>query len=195
LSWPGGESDREFNGHAGPVMAAILSPDDQLLITAGTDRSVKVWDADTGHLARSFSHHQEFVHCLALRPAPASPNPGEAAKPIECATGSADRTVRVWQPSIGRMVRIIRGHQAPIFSVAYSRDGATLLSAGQDGHVRVFDTDSDELLYAWKAQDDWIYTLAFSPGGDLLATGDWSGALRLWKYTRQQSHLVRESAP
>ena len=42
------------------------------------------------------------------------------------------------------------------------------------------DAESDAVLEQWPAHDDWIYTLAISPDGSQLATGDWSGVVRLW---------------
>jgi len=166
-------------GHAGPVLAVAFSPDGRLAVSTSADRSVKVWEIPTGKLLRSFSHHTAIVHCLAFRPL--GSEFGGEARPAFCATGSDDHTVRVWQPEIGRMVRIVRHHQGPIFALVYSRDGAQLFSAGKEGIVRVIDSESDAILRQWQAHDDWIYALAISPDGRTLATGDWSGEIKVWE--------------
>ena len=85
------------------------------------------------------------------------------------------------------MVRIVRGHGGPVFAVVYSADGSRLYSAGQEGIVRVIDADSDQILHSWAAHDDWIYSLAMSPDGRWLASGDWKGKVKLWD--------LREAAP
>ncbi len=189
LAWPGGETRFRLEGHAGPILAAAYSPDDLLIVTASADRSIKVWDAATGALRRSFSQHTDIVHDLSFRPRVIVN--GEAM-PFYCASAGADKTVRVWQPEIGRMVRIVRGHEAPVFAVAYSRDGQRLYSAGQEGIIRVIDGDSDEILHTWKAHEDWIYAQALSPDGTLLASGDWKGSVRLWDLREAKPTLARE---
>jgi WD40 repeat protein len=78
------------------------------------------------------------------------------------------------------MVRIVRQPEGMILALAYSRDGGRLFSAGTEGVIRVIDGDSDAILQKWKAHDDWIYSLALSPNGKILATGDWQGIIKLW---------------
>jgi WD40 repeat protein len=165
-------------GHAGAVPAVAWSPDAKLLVTAGVDRSLRVWDARSGEMLRALTNHTGPVHCVAFRP----PGPANGNPHPYCASGSEDRTVRVWQPGIGRMVRIVRGHAGPVLAVLYSRDGTCLFSAGTEGVVRVIDAESDRVLRSWKAHDQWIYSLALSPDGKILATGDWSGRVRVWDW-------------
>lgn len=198
LERPDGKLTRTLAGHAGPVLGGAFSPDGKWMVTASADRSVKVWDAISGKLERSFSHHTEIVHCIAFRPASArsaDESRGAAAAPgiAQCATGSDDRTVRIWQPGIGRMVRIIRGHDGPVFALAYHPEGARLFSAGKEGVIRTLDADSDQILHQWQAHGDWIYALAMSPDGRRLASGDWAGKVRLWDLKAGQPSLAGET--
>jgi WD40 repeat protein len=145
--------------------------------TASADRSIKVWSTEDGHLLRTFSQHTESVNALAFRP---RPGVDFQTSPAFCASASDDRTVRIWQPEIGRMVRIIRQHEGPVFALAFVRDGEVLYSGGKEGIVRELDSDSDAVRTQWNAHRDWIYALAVSPNGKTLASGDWSGTVRLW---------------
>jgi WD40 repeat protein len=163
-----------LRGHAAPVLAAAFLPNDRAVVTTSADRSIKVWATEDGRLIRTFTQHTDSIHALAVRPP-------SAGAPVAIATVSDDRTLRVWQPEIGRMVRIVRGHESPPFAVIYARDGASIFTAGRDGIVRRFDAESDTLIEQWKAHDDAIYSLALSPDGATLASGDWSGNVKVWK--------------
>lgn len=170
-----GGSLKEFvtlSGHTRPVFAVTFSPDDQQLVSAGGDRTLKVWNTATGELVRTLAHHTDIVHALAFRPQSAY-----------CASAGADQTVRVWQPAIGRMVRIVRHHDAAVFAVAWHPRGDRLFSAGEEGIVRIIDADSDQVLHSWHAHDDWIYRLAVNPEGTHLASGGWNGAVKVWNLT------------
>jgi len=164
-----------LTGHAGPVLAIAFSPSGQTIVTASADRSLKVWSSADGRLLRSFSHHTEAIHVLAFRPLIGT----EESAPVTCASSGDDRTVRVWQPEIGRMVRIVRQHEAPVFALAWSTDGTSLFSAGKEGIIRRIDGASDTIQAQWHAHDDWIYALALSPDRAALASGDWSGSVRI----------------
>jgi WD40 repeat protein len=159
------------------VQAIAFSPDAQTLVTASVDRSLKVWSAADGRLIRSFGQHTDAVQALGFRPMSSD----QSDAPPMCASGGDDRTVRVWQPTIGRMVRIVRRHEGPVLALAFTPDGRALFSAGQEGIVRRIDADSDAVLDECRTSFDWIYSLAISPDGRTLATGDWAGETRCWK--------------
>jgi len=161
-----------LTGHAGPVLAIAFSPSGNCVATASADRSLKIWSAEDGQLRRTLGQHTGAVHALEFRPR-------DETGPIICATAGEDRTVRVWQPETGRMVRIVRQHDGPVFALAWSRDGSALFSAGKEGIIRRIDGSSDVIRSSWRDGDDWIYALAVSPDGAILASGDWSGAVRL----------------
>ena len=169
-------------GHSGPVLAVAFAPDGSYLVTASADRAVKVWSARDGALARSLNHHLEAVHALAFSPKPEASGAagGDGNVPAICATGSADRTLRLWQPETGRMVRIVRKHEGAILALVWAPDGKSIYTAGAEGLLRKVAADSDEITGSWKAHDDWIHAMAMSPDGRMLATGDASGSVKLW---------------
>jgi WD40 repeat protein len=85
------------------------------------------------------------------------------------ATGSADKTIRIWDLSTGRSLRTLTGHTDLVWSLAFSRDGKRLVSASPDGTLRVWDANSWSLLYALSPDVITVEAL-FSPDSQLLIT-------------------------
>lgn len=164
-------SHRLLRGHSARVLGLAWSPDTSILTSVASDRAVKVWTATQSTPLRTFSQHTEAPNGIAFQPGAPVPT---------CATGGDDRTVRVWQPGIGRMVRIVRNHDAAILALAYAPDGRQIYTADAAGQVRRIDAGSDEVLGSWRASEDWIHALAVHPRNEWIATGDAAGVLRLW---------------
>ena len=168
-----------LQGHAGSVMDLLFDKSDQWLVSGASDRSVKIWNLKTEELHRTYAHHTGIVYSTALR----TSQPDSTGLPFYIATASTDQTVRIWQPEIGRMVRIIRNHHTELFSVAYHPSGNWIASAGKDGVIRCIDANSDQILKTIEAHDDWVYALSFSPNGKWLASGDWKGNIQFHQVT------------
>lgn len=69
------------------------------------------------------------------------------------ASGSYDKTIRIWELSTGRTLRTLTGHTDDVWSLSFSPDGKRLASASQDGTVKVWDTNSWDTLYALNSSE------------------------------------------
>jgi hypothetical protein len=88
------------------------------------------------------------------------------------ASGSDDKTVKIWDAATGTILRSLRGHSATVTSVFFSPDGKTLISSGKDKTVRVWDTATGEALQRSPGVSCEGTPAAFSPDGKFLATTD-----------------------
>lgn len=164
-----GDSLQRLKGHSRGVLAIAVLPDGKQLVSGSVDQSVRVWDVETGELVRTLSNHTAAVRDVAVRTA------GEGLPLI--ATAGADKTVRFWQPTIGRMVRFARLESAPL-TIAWSPDGARLAVTCENGHLRIIDPETTDVIKDAPAVDGWAYTVAASPrGNDMLVAGE-GGQLR-----------------
>ncbi len=102
------------------------------------------------------------------------------------ATGSADRTARLWDitnPYHPEPSATLTGHTASVRSVAISADGNVLATGAYDSTVRLWDiTDRGHpvMLTTITAHGNMIRSVAFAPTGHLLATTSFDHTLRLW---------------
>ena len=156
-------------GHSRGVSALCVLNDGKTLVSAGIDQSVRVWDLHSGELARQLSQHTGPVHALALRP-------GEGGLPM-VASAAGDRTIRFWQPTIGRMVRFVRLDSEPL-DVAWLNEGARIAAACVDGRVRVVDADAVRVTRSFAAIDGWAYAIAVHPTDGSVAVGGSGGEVR-----------------
>ena len=164
----GGAKLLELDQHArtdAPVRAVIgvdISPDGSSIATAGADGSARVFDTETG---------RELVvvrgrHCVR-RPLCRVNRAVFNADGSRIATTGQDATVRVFDAATGRQLRVFRGH-APggfgTYPVAWSPDGARLLSMAADG-TRIWDARTGRQLLALPPQGGPGASAVWSPDG------------------------------
>jgi mitogen-activated protein kinase organizer 1 len=110
------------------VRAVRLTPDSAYCLTAGSDKSVRLWNPHRQLLLQNFvGHNQEVLD------AQGSPDNGNVV------SGGVDRYVYVWDVLNGRPVRHFRSHMGPVQCVAYNHDGTILASGSLDCRVHLYD--------------------------------------------------------
>ncbi len=163
-----GTAIREFKGHSRGVTALCWLPDRETFVSGSIDQSLRVWNADTGELIRSLSQHTGSIHALALRPS-------TEGLPM-VASSATDRTIRFWQPTIGRMVRYIR---LPSVALAIAWiDEETIVASCRDGKLRVVNTFTVQVKRELNAVAKLGYSLAVHPTDGSVAVGGLHGEIR-----------------
>lgn len=158
--------------HGGPIGLLAYSPDGKLLASAGQDKVIRLWDAETGKEIKALEGHTNAVRGLAFVPP-------EKGKPCtHLVSGSLDKTVRVWEIATGKEARLIQQPES-VGAVAVSADGQRIASGTPlaDGVIYLWNREGKQ-LQAWKAHAGGVKALAFSPDGKQLASGgDWGTSL------------------
>ncbi|MBW3543364.1 MAG: hypothetical protein KY476_24180, partial [Planctomycetes bacterium] len=162
-------------GHSRGVRAVCFLDEGGVLVSAGLDHTLRVWNATSGERLRSLDHHTAAVHDLSVRPATAG---SEHAGPPMVASVSDDRTIRLWQPTIGRMVRFVRLAEAVPLAVEWTADGLRLLVTADDGRLRLIDPDTAAVTGVLPALDGWAWSLAVHPDGEHALVGGPGGVVR-----------------
>jgi WD40 repeat protein len=169
--WNVAGSTNEFSlrGHSRSVDAICLLQDDTTLVSTGVDQSLRVWDLSSRQPVRSLNQHTKPVHALALSPV-------ETGLPM-VASASADRTVRFWQPTIGRIVRYVRLESEPL-AVAWTKDGKQLLATTVDGRVSIIDPTEVRVIRSAAVIDGWAYAIAIHPSEQAAVVAGTNGQIQ-----------------
>jgi WD40 repeat protein/tRNA A-37 threonylcarbamoyl transferase component Bud32 len=95
------------------------------------------------------------------------------------ASGSADGTIRLWRSDTGDLLHVLRGHTAPIRSLAFGPDGKTLASA-ENTTIKLWEPASGKELRTMAGHRGMVRGLAFRPDGKALVSAGPDG-VRLWE--------------
>lgn len=77
------------------------------------------------------------------------------------ATGSSDKTVRLWDVQSGECVRVFVGHRSMILALAMSPDGRYMASGDEDGTIMMWDLSSGRCLTPLIGHTSCVWSLAF----------------------------------
>ena len=95
------------------------------------------------------------------------------------ASGSRDKTIKLWETETGNPVRTFQGHNEEVTSVAFSPDARWIASAARDKTIKIWDTSTD-MVRTLGIDSSERPVVTFSPDGRSIATGSLDGALNVW---------------
>jgi WD40 repeat protein len=160
---------RTLAGHTDPVYSVSMSPDGTRAVSGSWDRTVRVWDLETGGCLRTLAGHTDRVYSVSI-----------SSDGTRAVSGSNDHTVRVWDLETGACLRVLEGHTDRVYSVSVSPDGTRAVSGSRDHTVRVWDLETRACLRALEGHTGGVYSASISSDGTRAASGSKDHTVRVW---------------
>lgn len=165
------------------VVFATYNNDGSLIVTAGSDSSLIIWNADRKIIHRTLTGLKG--------------RPNSAVFTIDnkyVISGGRDNIATMWDlgtmPS--RIVKTFEGHKGSIKSIDVSSNGKYLATGSEDKTVRIWDLQTGNLVYELKGHSKDVNSVIFTPDGKTLASGGADGVINLWNMTNG-SRLVSQT--
>jgi WD40 repeat protein len=168
-------------GHTEQPWKAAFLPDGKRVVSAGCDKVLRLWDAETGRELSRFEGHSDSIFAVAVSEDGrlAVSGGGGLSFPKQGEPGK-DFTVRLWDLTSHQEMRRFVGHTHIVWCVAFSPDGRFVLSGSMDHSMRLWNVANGKEVRQFP-HNDWVMGVCFSPDGRWGLSSTANGDVVLWE--------------
>ncbi len=168
-----------FSAHKTAVTSATFADGGRMILTAGADGTIKIWDAESRALVRTLELDDGPATALAAR--------GKLAL-----TGHSEGVVTLWEINTpSAPLQVLEDHKNPVQALAFSPANGMLASGGADKAVKLWNAAQISLMRTYDKMPDFVTALAFSDDGETFAAGTLNGRIRVMSIDRRRYRTVR----
>ncbi|MDW8299302.1 MAG: WD40 repeat domain-containing protein [Anaerolineae bacterium] len=164
-----------LNGHTDSVNVLTWSSNGSALVSGSSDRTVRLWNAQSKQLTCVLSEHDHVVRSIAW---------SVDGRYMAVASGSFDRAVHIWDACTKSEVQVLKPFDGAVRSIAWSANGQFLAFGLSDRTVQVWDVQSNHLAWTLEGHTSSVICVAWSADGRLLASGSADRTVRIWQDNR-----------
>lgn len=170
------QSIQKITNHSDRVFSIVFNPQDPHILASGSaDKTIGIWNATTAKCYKKISQlFLNQVHCVRFHPE------GNIV-----ASSESDGKIHIWDVHAGNCLLTIN-IGSTVFAIRFSPDGTKLISSSgymlQQNYnpIKVWDVQTGQCLQTINGHKSNIQCLHFTPCGNIIVSGSYSGLIRLW---------------
>lgn len=151
------------------ILAADISPDQQMVALGGSNRKVKVYSTQSGELLYEIKKHTEWVYAVEFSP-----------DNVLLATADRNGGLLVWEALTGNEFLVLEGHKTAVNAVSWRPDSNLLASCDDEGQIRLWELENGKSVKNWGAHGGGTKSVEFTRDGRLVSAGV-DKTTKLWK--------------
>ncbi len=171
---------KEYRPHEETIYSLVITPDRKYIITGSFDKSIKVWELESGNSLHTLEAHEQEVTAVNIS--------SDGSKII---TGSEDKTVKLWKLETGNMLRNFTGHNGAIFGVVMTPNDKYIISISEDKTAKIWNWHNKSLLRTLEGHNFSINSVDVSPDGKTIATSG-EKSIKVWSWGNKEPSFSLE---
>jgi len=172
----------DTGGHMAVVTGVAFTPDGKQVVSASNDKTVRVWDVETGKTVRIIRGEAApgnwgAIYAMALSPDGRWLAVGGFLHEKDRGIATA---IRLYDFATGKLETLLKGHENVVFALAFSADSKRLISGSGDKTAIIWDLTVRRQTLRLSGHSETVAAVAFSRDGERAITGSKDETLRLW---------------
>ena len=165
---PGVSLRHTLTGHSNAINGVAVTADGRRAVSA-SDKTLKVWDLESGEELRTLESHSGAVYSVTLT--------GDGRRVV---SGSSDNTLKVWDLESDDEPWTLEGHSGLVRSVALTGDGRRAVSGSSDNTLKVWDLESDDELWTLEGHSGGVNAVPLTRDGRRAISASYDNTLKVW---------------
>ncbi|XP_066910981.1 U5 small nuclear ribonucleoprotein 40 kDa protein-like [Clytia hemisphaerica] len=158
-----------LKGHSGAILDMHWMYDGDTLVTSSSDKTIALWDYETGAKVKKFKGHTSFVNsCCPVRRGPEL-----------VVSGSDDGEIKLWDRRKKTAVQTFM-NKYPVTAVCFNDNATQIVSGGIDNIIKVWDLRKNDVMFRMTGHTDTPTGLRLSPDGSFVLSNAMDNTVRIW---------------
>jgi len=161
---------KTLTGHTGWVASIVMTKDQQHIVSAGLDKSIKIWNLASGECVKTLTGHKDCISSIVLT---------EDQQHI--ISGSSDQTIKIWEAATGECVKTIIDHTDNVASIVLTKDQKHIVSAGTSKTIKIWHLASGECVKTLTGHTHYITSIVLTKDLQHIVSAGVDQTVKIWK--------------
>jgi WD40 repeat protein len=163
------QRSKVLEGHSSGIYRVAVTPNGRLAVSGSIDKSVRVWNLETGRSVGILQGHTGPIPALAI-----------SADGRRAVSGSWDQTVRSWDVKTGKCIATLKGHKDYVVGIAITPNGKRAVSCSKDRTIRVWDLEAGRCIAILEGHGNAVSGVALTANGKRVVSCSSDETIRVW---------------